>query len=48
MINAVKDVPDFGRALIALFNSDAWAQRLALRSKRKHDDDWFFDRFSLD
>ncbi len=48
VINVAKDVPDFGSILMDILCSDVWEQRLALRSKRKHDDDWFFDRFSMD
>jgi GT2 family glycosyltransferase len=47
-INVAKDVADFGSILMDILSSDVWEQRLALRSKRKHDDDWFFARFPLE
>lgn len=48
VINIAKDVSDFGSIFVDVLCSDVWERRLALRSKRKHDDDWFFSKFSLD
>lgn len=48
VIDTAKDVPGFGSIFVDVLCSDVWEQRLALRSKRKYDDDWFFNRFSLD
>lgn len=48
VIDSVKDTPGFGSILTDVLVSDVWEQRIALHSRRKHDDDWFCDRFSLD
>lgn len=46
-INVAKEANDFGNILMDILRSDVWEQRLDLQSKRKYDDDWFFEKFSL-
>jgi len=37
----------FANAFARLLEGDAWARRAWLRSRRLHDDDWFFRRFEM-
>jgi GT2 family glycosyltransferase len=37
----------FAGAFATLLEGDAWARRAWLRDRRRHDDDWFFDRFNM-
>lgn len=47
VLDALKEYPDFADALNLVTRSDAAPQRFELESRRKHDDDWFFQRFGL-
>lgn len=47
VVDALSEYPDFAAALDLLTRSDAALQRSELESRRKHDDDWFFQRFGL-
>jgi GT2 family glycosyltransferase len=37
----------FAGAFATLIDGDAWARRAWMRTQRRHDDDWFFDRFDM-
>lgn len=47
VLDALKEYPDFEAALALVSKSDAALQRSELEYRRKHDDDWFFQRFGL-
>lgn len=47
VVDALKTYPDFVPAMKRVTESDAAFQRCVLESCRKHDDDWFFQRFGL-
>jgi hypothetical protein len=47
MIDCLGASPGFSRALGTLFEGDACARRAWLRSQRRFDDDWFFQRFDM-
>lgn len=37
----------FPTAMARVLDSDAWERRKLLQASRKHDDEWFFDRFDI-
>jgi len=47
VLDALKEFPDFATALDLVSRSNAASQRSELESRRKYDDDWFFQRFGL-
>lgn len=47
VLDALEAYPDFPAALALIEKSDAALRRSELESRRKHDDDWFFERFGL-
>ncbi len=47
VLDALNEYPDFTTALALVSKSDTVVQRSELASRRKHDDDWFFQRFGL-
>jgi len=47
VLDALRGYPDFAAALALVSKSDAVLRRLEFVSRRKHDDNWFFQRFAL-
>jgi GT2 family glycosyltransferase len=47
VLDALKEYPDFAAARLVVNNSSAALERSELECRRKHDDDWFFQRFGL-
>lgn len=47
VLDALKEYPGFTAALDLVTRSDAALHRSELESRRKHDDNWFFQRFGL-
>jgi GT2 family glycosyltransferase len=47
VLGALKEYPDFAVALALVSKSDAALRRSELESRRKRNDDWFFQRFGL-
>jgi hypothetical protein len=47
VLEALKGYPDFNAAFHLVTRSDAALQRSELQARRKHDDDWYFQRFGL-
>ncbi len=47
VLHALKEYPDFEAALALAGNSDVALRRSELESRRKRDDNWFFQRFGL-
>ncbi|HSU57924.1 MAG TPA: glycosyltransferase [Bryobacteraceae bacterium] len=47
VLDALTEYPDFAAALDLVTRSDAALQRSELESRRRHDDDWFFQKFGL-
>jgi GT2 family glycosyltransferase len=47
VVEALKEYPDFLPAMKLVTEGDAVFQRAVLEARRKHDDDWFFQRFGL-
>jgi GT2 family glycosyltransferase len=47
VLAALKEYPDFAAAVALVSKSDTAFERSELESRRKHDDDWFFQRFGL-
>jgi GT2 family glycosyltransferase len=47
VLDALNEYPDFKTALALVSKSDTVLQRSELELRRKHDDDWFFQRFCL-
>ena len=48
VVRALETYPAFSSALALLGRSDVTSRRAALMARRKHDDEWFFQRFRLE
>ena len=46
-IAAIKPLPCFDEASRRIAASDIWSRRRDLERRRKHDDDWFFEKFNM-
>jgi GT2 family glycosyltransferase len=47
VIAALRNAPGFGPAMARLIEGDAAARRSEVRRERRHDDDWFCERFGI-
>jgi hypothetical protein len=47
VLDLVKNYPTFSSVLVSVFFSDVWQQRKVYHQIRKHDDDWFMERFNV-
>lgn len=46
-VDIAKGSEHFGKLLLETMASDVWKQRMDIKSKRSHDDVWFFEKFSI-
>lgn len=45
VLDNAKHAQNFGKILVDILGSDVWEKRLNLQSKRRYDDEWFFNTF---
>lgn len=47
IINSLRSKPAFAEAITSLLTSDIWTRRQQIRAQRKHDADWFCQKFGI-